>query len=131
MMTLYVPRTRKARYVRYSDSNRPEVHIPVDVILEDDVFVLSAYVPGIAAEEIAIEILEDTVEISGEFAAVEDEDVKFLRRERPTGNFYRKLRLPSDLDASKAKAEVSNGVLSLRVPQAESAKTKKIEVKAK
>ena len=131
MMNYYISPTRRARLSRWQDVSRSEVHIPVDVIAEGDDFVLTAFVPGISADELEIEILEDTVSISGEFAQLEDDqDVSYLMRERPSGSFSRTLRMPSSLEASKAIADVSNGVLTLTVPKAESAKAKKVSVKA-
>ena len=131
MLTYYVPR-RMHRYYRDAEETRSEIHIPVDVIAEGDDYVISAYVPGIEADALDIEILEDTVTIKGEMVAPEaDQDVRYLLRERPFGNFSRTLRLPKALDAEKAQAEIKAGVLSLRIPQAEYAKAKQIAVKAK
>ena len=132
MTTYYLsPRRRMYRRYRDLDAQRPDVQIPVDVIADGDDFLLEAYVPGVNAEDLQIEVLEDIVSIKGEFIAEADEDTKFLRRERPTGNFSRSMRLPAMLNASGAEAEVVNGVLKLRVPKAEEAKAKKIKVKVK
>jgi HSP20 family protein len=131
MMTYYVPRHMRRGY-RDAQATRSEIHIPVDVIAEGDEYVLNAYVPGVDADALEIEILEDTVTIKGEMAAPEvDEDVRYLLRERPFGSFSRTLRLPKALDAENAQAEIKAGVLSLRIPQAEYAKAKQIAVKAK
>ena len=46
------------------------------------------------------------------------------------GHYYREFSIPETLDNEKAKAEFTNGVLTLRVPVAEAAKPRKIEVKA-
>jgi HSP20 family protein len=113
------------------DVSRPEVYIPVDVIAQDDDFIISAFVPGIESDDVQIEILEDTISISGEFASEEDENAHFLLRERPSGKFSRLLRMPASLEAGKADADITNGLLTLRVSKAESAKAKKITVKAK
>ncbi|KAA3645506.1 MAG: Hsp20/alpha crystallin family protein [Chloroflexi bacterium] len=130
MMKFYVSPRRRARMARLADARSTAVHIPVDVIAEDDAFELTAYVPGVSADELEIEVLDDTVYIAGEFAADEDEDVSYLLRERPRGSFSRTLRLPSALDADGAQAEVKDGILNLHVPVAEQAKTKKIAVKS-
>jgi HSP20 family protein len=119
------------RLAQLSDSRYPDVHIPVDVIVDGDDYLITAYVPGISAEDVKIEVLEDTISISGEFAVEENEDAEYLLRERPSGSFSRKLRLPLLLDTSGAEAEVKDGVLSLRVPQAEETKAKQIKVKVK
>ena len=132
MTTYYVtPRSRMMRRYRELDAQRPDVQIPLDVIADGDDYLLVAYVPGVNAEDLQIEVLEDVVSIKGEFSADADEDTKFLRRERPTGKFARSMRLPAMLNASGAEAEVVNGVLKLRVPKAEEAKTKQIKVKVK
>lgn len=133
MTTYYVsPRNAIARrQAQMADAQRPAVQIPVNVMVKDDDYFISAMVPGINADDIKIEILEDVVSIQGEFTAEEHEDAQYLRRERPVGTFGRTLRLPSTLNAAGAEAEVVNGILSLRVPMAEEAKAKQIKVKTK
>jgi len=132
MTTYFIsPRSRMLRQYRELDSQRPDVQIPLDVIAEGDDYVLMAYVPGVNAEELQIEILEDVVSIKGEFEEESSEDTNFLRRERPTGSFARSMRLPTLLNAAGAEAEVVNGVLKLRVPKAEEAKPKQIKVSVK
>ncbi len=134
MTTYYIsPRNGIARrHAHMADAQRPDVQIPVDVMVEGDDYLIKAMVPGINPDEIKIEVIEDVVSIQGEFAAEEyAEDVQVLRRERPVGSFGRTLRLPAMLNAVGADAEVVNGILTLRVPMAEEAKAKQIKVKAK
>jgi HSP20 family protein len=119
------------RFAQMADMERAAVHIPVNVTLEGDVYTVTAMIPGISADDVRIEILEDVVTISGEFSTEESEEIKHLLSELPTGKFNRRLRLPVLLDASKAEADVINGVLALRVPQAEESKAKQIAVKTK
>ena len=78
-----------------------------------------------------LEVLENKVSISGEFPVNDNEDARYLLRETPSGKFSRTLRLPLILDDKAAVAEVKDGVLSLRIPQAEETKAKQIKVKAK
>ena len=132
MVTYYIsPSRAMARKVR-EDAASPSVYIPMDVAVIGDDYLITAMIPGVKAEELQIEILEDVVSVKGEFAKAEDvEEIKYLRRERPSGSFGRSLRLPTTLNASKAEAEVVNGVLNLRVPKAEEAKAKQIKVKTK
>jgi len=127
----YHPNRRFRRLAQRAEGHNPHVHIPVDVRLEDDTYILSAFVPGIAPEDVKIEVIEDTVTISGEFVDSSEEGTRFLLRERPQGHFSRTLRLPTELDAGKSDADIVNGVLSLRVPKAEIAKAKVVKVKAK
>jgi HSP20 family protein len=80
------------------------------------------------AEDLNIQVLEDVVTIEGEY---KQDDTEYLMREQPYGSFRRSLRLPSPVDASKADARITEGVLSLRLPKAESSKPRTIKVAAK
>jgi HSP20 family protein len=107
-----------------------DVFIPVDVKAEADAYVLTAMIPGVSADDLNIQVVNETVTIQGEIKAAEEKG-DYLLRERPTGNFSRVLTLPDELDAAKAEADVTNGVLTLRIPKAEDAKPKSIKVVAK
>lgn len=100
----------------------------VNVRDEEDAFELSALVPGLTAEDLNIQVLEDVVRIEGEFKANDEE---FLLRELPSGSFYRTLRMPSEIDADNVEAKIKDGVLTLRLPKAESARPKRIKIAAK
>jgi HSP20 family protein len=100
----------------------------VNVRDEEDAFVLSALVPGLKAEDLNIQVLEDIVRIEGEFQANEE---GYLLRELPNGSFRRVLRMPSEIDANKVEAKIADGVLTLRLPKAESALPKKIKIAVK
>jgi len=142
MMTMYMTpyRRRYLRQINQGDRVAPnlgmahsDVHIPLDVKDEKDAFVLFAIVPGLQAEDIEIEILNDTVSIQGEFnyeTEVEEAE-NFLRRERPSGRFYRSLRFATKLEAEKAEAKLENGILTLRIPKVAEAQPKSIKVKTK
>ena len=122
----YIPSDRVARHIGHVES---EVHVPLDVIDEKDAFVIYATVPGLVADDLEIEIINDTVDIQGEFQ--KDDEIEYLRRERPAGKFRRFLRFATKLDAAKANAKLDNGILTLRVPKVEEALPKTIKVKAK
>lgn len=100
----------------------------INIREEDEAYVLSALVPGLNAEDLNIQVLEDVVRIEGEYKADEQ---SYLVRELPSGSFTRTLRLPSVIDADHVEAEVANGVLTLTLPKAESARPKKISIKSK
>ena len=118
---------RWAQLAGIEESSR-EFTMAVDVRDEDDTFIINALVPGLKAEELNIQVLDDVVTIEGEFKADESE---YLMRELPHGSFHRTLRLPASLDPEKAQARITDGVLSLRVPKAESARPKTIKVAVK
>ena len=102
--------------------------LPVDIREEDEAYVLKAFVPGLNAEDLNIQVLDDVLTIEGEYSQHEGEA---LMSELPVGSFRRALRLPSALDAEKVDANIENGVLTLRVPKAETARPKTIKVIAK
>ena len=105
-----------------------EHFLSVNVRDEQDTFVLSALVPGLKADDLNIQVLEDVIHIEGEFQASDDES---LLRELPNGSFRRSLRMPTEIDSEKVEAKITDGVLTLRLPKAESARPKKIKISAK
>jgi len=134
-MTYFVaptPYRMARRWARMAECEQPEhshsYTLSVDIREQDDAYVLSALVPGLKAEELNIQILEDVVTVEGEFKADENE---YLVRELPHGSFRRTLRLPATLDAEKAQAKITDGVLTLRLPKAESSRPKTIKVAVK
>lgn len=100
----------------------------INIREEDEAYVLSALVPGLNAEDLNIQVLEDVVRIEGEYKADEQ---SYLVRELPSGSFTRTLRLPSVIDADQVEAKIADGVLTLTLPKAESARPKKISIKSK
>jgi HSP20 family protein len=99
--------------------------LPLNVQEEDGAFAFSAVVPGLTAEDLNIEVLKDVITIKGEYKS---EDSKFLLNELPSGKFSRSLRLPVELDAARAEAEIKDGVLTVRVPKAEHSLPRQIKV---
>jgi HSP20 family protein len=140
-MTLYIsPYRRRAslrdaldRYFEENPENTTpserEFSLAVDVRADEDAFIIRALVPGLETDDLNIEILNNTVTLRGEFKSFDDEDVKYLTCELPTGRFTRTITLPVDVDASKAEASLKNGVLTLRVPKTEEHKPKSIKIK--
>ena len=106
--------------------NRPEQHqLNVNIREEGDAYILSALVPGLKAEDLNIQVLDDVLRIEGEYKA---DDAEFLMNELPSGSFTRSLRLPTVIDAEHVEARITDGVLNLHLPKAESAKPKKIKI---
>ena len=127
-MTFYLqtyPYRRMAR--RWVDDR--EQTLGINVREEQDAYVLSALVPGIKAEELNIQVLDDVVRIEAEYKAEEQDG--YLVRELPSGSFRRTLRLPAPIDAEHVEADVTNGILTLTLPKAESARPKQIKIKSR
>ena len=100
----------------------------INIREEDDAYVLSALVPGLKSDDLNIQVLDDVVSIKGEYKADEN---NYLVREFPNGSFTRTLRLPTVIDAGQVEAKITDGVLTLRLPKAESARPKQIKITAK
>ena len=103
---------------------------PAMNITEDpDHYYVRAELPGIASEDIALEITGKKLSLSGERKIPsEGENVKYHRREREAGRFSRAIGLPGDVDADSVKAKMVNGVLTVAIAKAAAAKPKKITV---
>ena len=105
-----------------------EMLLAVDVRAVDDAYDITALVPGLEAEDLDIEVLNNTVSIRGEFKSDGEEESKYMVCELPSGRFSRVISLPTATDASKVEATIKNGVLSLHVPKAEADRPKVIKV---
>lgn len=105
-----------------------EMMLAVDVVAQNDDYVIKALVPGLDAEDLSIEILNNSLSIRGEFKSTNEEGAKYLNCELPEGRFSRTITLPVAVDAGKAEAEIKNGVLTLRIPKAEAHRPKAIKV---
>ena len=109
--------------------NRPEQHqLNVNIREEDDAYILSALVPGLKAEDLNIQVLDDVLLIEGDYKM---EEAGYLLNELPSGSFTRTLRLPTVIDAEHVEARITDGVLNLQLPKAESARPKKIKIAVK
>jgi len=139
-MTVYIsPYRRMAtlrdamnRLIEYNlpegNSQEREMMLAVDVLADEDAYEVVALVPGLAAEDINIEILNNTISLRGEFKNEVTEGSKYLASELPAGKFSRVITLPTALDPSKAEASIKNGVMKLVVPKAEAHRPKTIKV---
>jgi HSP20 family protein len=105
-----------------------DVFVPVNVKAEADEYVITALLPGVQAEDLSIQVVNETVTIQGEIKDQAEEGETLLLRECPAGKFYRVLRMPEALDSSKASADLTNGRLTLRVSKVEEARPKSIKV---
>jgi HSP20 family protein len=124
-MSLYIQPYPSQRMLRRWVPRSQERTLGVNIRENDEAYVLSALVPGLQAEDLNIQVLEDVVSIDGEFKADETE---YLLSELPSGSFHRSLRLPAPIEADHVQAKIADGVLTLSLPKAESARPKKITV---
>jgi len=119
---------RPSRRVLHRWVENGQRSLGVNIREEDEAYILSALVPGLKAEDLNIQVLDDVVRIEGEFKQDENQ---YLMQELPHGSFTRTLRLPAVIDADHVEAKIADGVLVLTLPKAESARPKKINIKFK
>jgi len=99
----------------------------------DNVFV-EAELRGVAMENIEINVVGSELSIKGSRQAQKtttgNGNVTYHRQERAAGEFSRFLTLPEAIDADKVEAVLKNGVLTVKLPKAEAAKPRRIQVNA-
>jgi HSP20 family protein len=130
-MTFYAypfPHRMARRWMAAMESGHNPRFLAVNIRDEEDAFVLTALVPGLKSENLNIQVLEDVVRIEGKFP---EDETEYLMQELPSGSYQRELRLPAPLDADKVEARIADGILSLRLPKAESARPRIIKVAVK
>lgn len=104
---------------------------PVDIFERQDHLVIRAEVPGVHKEDMDVRIENGVLTLHGE--RKEENEVKAENAhlmERVHGTFTRSFSLPTTVEAAKVTATYRDGVLEVTVPKVETAKPKKIEIKA-
>ncbi|WP_052465189.1 Hsp20/alpha crystallin family protein [Dehalococcoides mccartyi] len=104
-------------------------NISMDVIQRPDEIIVKASVPGVKPEAVDLAIEDNILTLRADRKPdFEDEKSVYLVQERPTGSFYRALRLPETVDANKVQSTYENGVLTIVLPKAEEKKKKQIKI---
>ena len=116
---------------RWLGSRDSEVVSPiVDVYEEKDDIVVKAELPGMDKNDIEVNISDSELTLKGEKKKEEKiEEKDYYRCERFHGAFFRSVELPKDVKADKVKASFKNGILEVRIPKSEEAKTKEVKIK--
>jgi len=101
----------------------------VDVIERPDEIVVRAALPGVKKDEIEISVSGTLLTIRGKGSEPKrEEQGEYYRTEIPHGAFSRTLALPAEVDESKAKATLSEGVLELTLPKPLKATRRRIRI---
>ena len=107
----------------------PTHHLAVDVAETPEAFVLTASVPGFAPEQVEVTWHEGILTIWAKAEPKEfGGDWQWLRRERPWGNWLRRLQLPDTIRTDGIQASFENGLLTVSVPKLEKPEPVKIPV---
>ena len=106
---------------------RPSV-MPMDAWRDGDTFQVEFDLPGVNPDSIDLDVERNVLTVKAERAPTYGEDVELQVAERPRGVFSRQLFLGDTLDADRIEAHYDAGVLTLRLPIAEKAKPRKIQI---
>jgi len=102
---------------------------PVNVFEDAAGITLYADLPGVPKDKLNLQVEADTLTIEGELSLDTPEDMEATHAEIGLARYRRVFTLSKELDSEKVSAELSNGVLKLRIPKAEHAQPRRIEVK--
>jgi HSP20 family protein len=104
--------------------------LALDLIENEDAYVVTASVPGIDPEDLEITMSDNTLSIRGEFKKDEEtQQEQYRLRERRYGSFARSVTLPTTVNREAIEAAYNDGILTLTVPKAEEVKPKRIAIK--
>jgi HSP20 family molecular chaperone IbpA len=103
---------------------------PVDIVEDADGITLTADLPGVGKENLSVGIDGDTLTINGAVSLGEAKTLQSVYAEVRVAEYRRTFILSRDLDSQRIDASMKDGVLTLRVPKAEKAKPRRVEVKA-
>ena len=105
--------------------------MPMDAWQEDGQFVVAFDLPGVDIESVDLNVERNVLTVRAERKDPTGPDTELIASERPRGVFSRQLILGDTLDTENVKASYDLGVLTLRIPVAEQAKPRKIEIENK
>lgn len=103
--------------------------MPMDGVRRESDVLLTFDLPGVDPESIEVTVDKRVLTVSAKRQDPYEQDAHLFLRERPTGTFTRRVHLSEDLDGEQVEAGYDGGVLAVRVPLAETAKPRKIEIK--
>ena len=110
---------------RYAE---PTLTPPVDVIEDSTGITLYADLPGVPRDKLHLNVESDSLTIEGEIDMTVPDGLQSTHTEVGVGRFHRVFTLSKELDTEKISAELAQGVLKLRIPKAEHAQPRRINV---
>ena len=104
----------------------------LNVWADEESVLITAELPGLSSKDIELNIINDTITISGKGVGDDlPDNAQHHRQERTSGEFARSTKLTYSVDTDKVVAKFVNGVLEVVLPRTEAARPKKITVKTK
>jgi len=104
---------------------------PVNIWLGENSAVVTAELPGVTRDEVNISLQDEVLTLEGaRQPRVQQQDVKWHRRERAYGSFSRTIQLPFRVDPDKVQARYQDGILEVELERLEADRPKKIQIRA-
>jgi HSP20 family protein len=101
----------------------------MDLVETADHYVLRADLPGLADDDVNVQLEDNVLTISGERKTQhEQQEEGYYRIERAFGNFARSLTLPEGVDPDAVQADFDRGVLEIRIPKPEQKKPRQVQI---
>lgn len=108
-----------------------EGQLTVDVFQDDENIIIQSTIAGVSPDDLDVSITNDMVTVRGERRRQYNADQEdYFYQECYWGTFSRSIILPIEIDADRAEAKIKNGILTIRIPKANTAVTRKLKVKA-
>lgn len=102
----------------------------VDIFETEREITVMADMPGVKSDNLSIDLNNDVLTLSGRVEPYGKPEEEPLLTEFQTGNYYRQFTLSDIIDQGKIEADMKNGELRLKLPKAEKARPRKIEIKS-
>lgn len=104
---------------------------PIEVAESEAELTVKMAIPGVEKDQITISVDDHTLSVRGETRKESEEKKKnYYRQEIRYGSFARAVRLPAEVDAAKAAADLKNGMLCIRLPKSKNPKAQQIKIAA-
>jgi HSP20 family protein len=123
-----IPEEEEKSWLQEADEGE-EGQLTIDVYQTPNEVVIKSTVAGVKPEDIDISFTNDMITVRGRRKKEEEVTTEdYYYQELYWGAFSRSVILPVEVDVDNAKAEIKNGILTVRLPKSEKIKTKKIKV---
>lgn len=116
---------RSAQHISNTDGKRT---MPMDAYRDGDQLIVQLDIPGIDPDSLELNVENNVLTVKASRRRPQIEDSQWLVSERLHGTFTCQLHLSDGLDLDKIQADYDRGVLTIRIPVAEDAKTRRIEI---
>lgn len=109
---------------------QPEMEtMSMDMVEHDEEFVVTVDMPGFTREEVDLSVTDHTLRIEGTHEeSMEEEEERYLRRERHHETAHRSITLPTEVDPDGVTAKMKHGVLTITLPKLEAEESKKVDI---